>query len=141
MRDRKTIQGTEPHGRHWLRGVSGATAALAAAPPATQQSGLTFEQPDNLLFRGAGFILVLILIWFILYKVAYPFFLRYYRDDFCKTVFWNLFGLYAITWFFLASYLLVDYGFYFGWMKWLAVFLSVLWLISGLILLLQRKPV
>jgi hypothetical protein len=76
----------------------------------------------------------------ILYKVVYPFFLRYYRDDFCKTVFWNLFILYSLTWCFLSSYLLLEIGFYFAWMQWIAAFLGVLWLISGLTLLLRHKP-
>jgi hypothetical protein len=141
MSDRKATQGPEPRGRRWFRGVSGAAAALAAAPPAVQQGGPTFEQPDYLLYRWAGVLLVFVLIWFILYKVVYPFFLRYYRDDFCKTVFWNLFLLYAGTWLFLASYLLLEFGFYVGWMQWIAVFLAAMWLISGLVLLMQRKPV
>jgi hypothetical protein len=141
MRDRTANQTDEPRGRRWLRGAPGVAAALAAAPLAAQQSGPVFEQPDNLLYRWAGVILVLVLIWFILYKVVYPFFLHYYRDDFCKTVFWNLFLLYAGTWLFLASYLLLEFGFYFGWVQWFAVFLAAMWLISGLVLLMRRKPV
>jgi hypothetical protein len=116
----------------------GLAALLAASPLAAQDGEPAVPQPDNMLLRWAGFVLVLVLIWFILYKVVYPFFLRYYRDDFCKTLFWNLFGLYSLTWFFLASYILLEYGFYYGWMQWIAAFLAVLWLISGLLLLLRR---
>lgn len=141
MSDRTAIQRPEPRGGRRLRGALAAAAAFAAAPLAAQQSGPVFEQPDNWLLRWAGAILVLVLIWFILYKVVYPFFLHYYRDDFCKTVFWNLFLLYAGTWFFLASYLLLEFGFYFAWMQWFAVFLAAMWLISGLVLLMRRKPV
>jgi len=113
---------------------------LSAGPLCAQENGTAFPQPENLLLRWTGVILVLVLIWFILYKIVYPFFLRYYRDDFCKTVFWNLFLLYGLTWFFLASYILLEFGFYYGWMQWMAVFLAALWLISGLVFLLRRVP-
>jgi len=97
-------------------------------------------RPDHLLLRWAGVLLVLAAIWFILYKVVYPFFLRFYRDHFCKTIFWNLFFLYGLTWLFLASYLLLEFGFYYFWMQWIAVFLAALWLISGLVFLMRRSP-
>jgi hypothetical protein len=116
-------------------------AAWWATPLAAQQAGLPPEaQPSNMVLRWVGVVLTLVLIWFVLYKVVYPFFLRYYRDDFCKTVFWNLFLLYSLTWLLLASYLLLEFGFYYGWMRWLAVFLGAIWLISGLVLFLQRRP-
>lgn len=122
----------------------GLLLALLAVPLAAQGEGgapvPVYPQPDNLLLRWAGVILVWIGIWFILYKVLYPFFLRYYRDDFCKTIFWNLLILYSLTWFFLSSYILLEFGFYYVWMQWIAIFLAVLWLISGLALLLRRSP-
>ena len=116
----------------------GLPAFLLAASLAAQESAPEFEQPDNLLLRWGGVVLVLVLIWFVLYKGVYPFFLSYYRDDFCKTVFWNLFLLYSLTWLFLSSYLLLEFGFFYGWMQWIAVFLAVLWLISGLVMMLRR---
>lgn len=112
---------------------------LPFSPLSAQESAPSIAQPDNLLLRWTGVILVLVLIWFILYKVVYPYFLRYYRDDFCKTVFWNLFLLYSLTWIFLSSYILLEFGFYYGWMQWIAIFLGVLWLISGLVFLLRRS--
>lgn len=116
--------------------------AMLAAPIAAQENAGSpeYPQPANLLLRWAAVILVLVGIWFILYKVVYPYFLRYYRDDFCKTIFWTLLLLYSFTWLFLSSYILLEYGFYYGWMQWFAVFLAVLWLISGLVLLLRRNP-
>lgn len=107
-------------------------ASTAAAQPA-------YEQSDNLLLRWAGVMLVVTLIWFVLYKAVYPFFLRYYRDEFCKTIFWNLFLLYSLTWLFVSSYVLLDFGFYYGWMPWVAVFLGAWWAISGLFLILRRS--
>jgi len=139
MRHRPGLFAKETLGQRWLLGL---LWTLLAAPVAAQEnSGVPdYPQPANLLLRWTGVILVLVGIWFILYKVVYPFFLRYYRDDFCKTIFWSLLLLYSFTWIFLASYILLEYGFYYGWMQWFAVFLAVLWLISGLVLLLRRNP-
>jgi hypothetical protein len=113
-------------------------AVLCAASAAAQPLAPAYEQSDNLLLRWAAVLLVVTLIWFVLYKLVYPFFLRYYRDEFCKTIFWNLFLLYSLTWLFVSSYVLLDFGFYYGWMPWAAVFLGAWWLISGFVLLLRR---
>lgn len=106
---------------------------LAAETPA-------YEQSDNLLLRSAGVVLVIAMIWIVLYKAVYPFFLRYYRDEYCKTIFWNLFILYTATWVFVSLYVVLDVGFYYAWLPWMALFLGVWWLISGLTLLLRRVP-
>lgn len=119
--------------RLYSSGVPLFLAVSAGAQPAP-----AYVQSDNMLLRWAGVMLVVTLIWFVLYKVVYPFFLRYYRDEFCKTVFWNLFLLYSLTWLFVSSYVLLEFGFYYGWMPWMAVFLGAWWLISGLVLLLRR---
>lgn len=103
-----------------------------------QTNAPAYEQSNNLLLRWAGVLLVVTLIWFVLYKAVYPYFLRHYRDEFCKTIFWNLFLLYSLTWLFVSSYVLLDFGFYYGWMPWVAVFLAAWWVISGLFLLLRR---
>lgn len=95
---------------------------------------------NNMVLRYAGAILVVAMIWFILYKAVYPFFLRYYHADFCKTIFWNLFGLYSLTWLFVALYVLMEIGFHISWLPWTALFLAAWWLISGLVLLLRRNP-
>lgn len=127
----QTLSGRRP----WIFGLAG---GLWGSVLTAQGGAPEFEQPENMLLRWAGVLLVLVLIWFILYKVVYPFFLHYYRDDFCKTVFWNLFMLYGLTWVFLSSYIVLEFGFFYSWMQWIAAFLAVLWLISGLVILLRR---
>ena len=109
------------------------TLPLAAETPA-------YEQSDNLLLRSAGVVLVVAMIWIVLYKAVYPFFLRYYRDEYCKTIFWNLFILYTATSVFVSLYVVLDIGFYYAWLPWMALFLGVWWLIAGLTLLLRRVP-
>jgi len=100
----------------------------------------TVSQIDNPILRYGAIALVIVMIWYVLYKGAYPFFLRYYRDEFCKTIFWQLFFLYTLTWAFVSLYVVVDVGFYWGWLPWGACFLMAWWLIAGLLLLLRRRP-
>lgn len=107
---------------------------VATTPPALEQPS------DNMLLRGAAIALAVVMIWVVLYKAVYPFFLRHYRDEFCKTIFWNLFLLYTLTWIFVSFYVVLDVGFYWAWLPWVAVFLAVWWLISGTVLLLRRVP-
>jgi hypothetical protein len=110
------------------------------AVPLAAQSAPALEQSDNMLLRGAAVFLVVVMIWTVLYKAVYPFFLRYYRDEFCKTIFWNLFFLYTLTWIFVSFYVVLDIGFYWAWLPWTALFLGVWWLISGAVLILRRVP-
>ena len=117
-----------------------ALSFIALALPKAAQDARAFEQSDNLLLRSAAVFLVVVMIWVVLYKAVYPFFLRYYRDEFCKTIFWNLFFLYTLTWVFVSFYIVLDIGFYWAWLPWTAVFLAVWWLISGAVLLLRRVP-
>jgi len=122
------------------RNTLAALSALLAFPLAAQSNAPLLEQSDNVLLRGAGIALAVVMIWFVLYKGVYPFFLRYYRDEFCKTIFWNLFFLYTLTWILVSFYVVLDVGFYWAWLPWVAVFLGVWWLISGAVLLLRRVP-
>ena len=115
-------------------------AAALAMPLAAQRTAPALEQSDNVVLRGAAVFAVVVMIWIVLYKAVYPFFLRYYRDEFCKTIFWNLFLLYTLTWVFVSFYVVLDIGFYWAWMPWVALFLGVWWLISGAVLLLRRVP-
>lgn len=109
-------------------------------PLAAQTAEPAVPQSSNPLLRGAGIFLVVLMIWTVLYKAVYPFFLRYYHDEFCKTIFWNLFLLFTLTWVFVSLYVVLDVGFYWSWLPWVAVFLAVWWLISGAVLLLRRVP-
>jgi hypothetical protein len=115
--------------------------AMTTTPLLARPETRAIEPPsDNLLLRGAAVALVVAMIWFILYKTVYPFFLRYYRDEFCKTIFWNLFLLYTLTWIFVSFYVVLDVGFYWAWLPWVAIFLAVWWLISGAVLIMRRVP-
>jgi hypothetical protein len=125
---------------NYRNAVATLIALMAALPLAAQGTSPALEQSDNLLLRGAGIFLGVVMIWIILYKAAYPFFLRYYRDDFCKTIFWNLFCLYTLTWLFVSFYVVLDIGFYWAWLPWVALFIGAWWLISGLVLTLRRVP-
>ncbi|MEO8382695.1 MAG: hypothetical protein ABI779_23760 [Acidobacteriota bacterium] len=115
-------------------------SVLSMFPLVARAQMPALEQSDNTLLRSAAVILGVVLIWTVLYKAVYPFFLRYYRDEFCKTIFWNLFLLYTLTWIFVSFYVVLDIGFQWGWLPWMAVFLGVWWLISGTVLLLRRVP-
>jgi len=114
--------------------------ALALPLFARAETRAVEQQSDNVLLRGAAIFLAVVMIWVVLYKAVYPFFLRYYRDEFCKTIFWNLFFLYTLTWLFVSFYVVLDVGFYWAWLPWVAIFLAVWWLISGTVLLLRRVP-
>jgi hypothetical protein len=119
-------------------------AVLASLPVglilAAQTAAPAMEQTDNLVLRGAAIFLMIVMIWVGLYKGLYPFLLRYYRDTFCKTIFWHLFWLYSLTWLFVSFYVVLDIGFYWAWLPWVALFLSAWWLISGVVLLMRRVP-
>ena len=117
--------------------------ALAAACSLT--AGLSEAQEEGLAFRTSGTVLdwilllgVFLVIWLLLYKGLYPLFLRHYRPDYCKFLFWSLFLLYALAWLHLSLYVLFDIGFYYEWARWTAVFLSVLWLIWFSVVFLRR---
>lgn len=113
--------------------AAGSGLAAETTPPA-------IPQPDNLLLRAAGIALVIVMIWTFLYKALYPFLLRHYSDRFCKTIFWQLFSLYSLTWLFVSFYVVLDIGFYWAWLPWTALFLGSWWLISGVVLFLRRVP-
>ena len=114
--------------------------ALIVFPVVANAETPALAQSDNTLLRSAAVFVGVVMIWTILYKAVYPFFLRYYRDEFCKTIFWNLFLLYTLTWIFVSFYVVLDIGFYWAWLPWVALFLGVWWLISGAVLLLRRVP-
>jgi hypothetical protein len=114
--------------------------SMLTTPLAAQSGTPALDQPDNMILRGGAVFLVVVMIWMVLYKAVYPFFLRYYRDEYCKTIFWNLFFLYTLTWILVSFYVVLDIGFYWAWLPWVALFLAVWWLISGVVLILRRVP-
>ncbi len=121
---------------------SRALLALVVTLPAfvsAQEAAPEYAQPDTPLLKWLLVIGGLVAIFFVLYKIIYPYFLRYYSHDFSRTIFWTLWLLYTLTWLFLSSYLL-EYGFYVDWLKWIGAFLAVIWLIAALGLLMRRKP-
>lgn len=124
--------------RHGIAALASIPIALPLA--AQTAAGPALEQSNNGLLRGAGIVVGVVLIWVILYRAVYPYFLSYYRDEFCKTIFWNLFLLYTLTWVLVSLYVLLDVGFYWAWLPWVALFLGIWWLISGTVLLLRRVP-
>jgi hypothetical protein len=117
-----------------------ALSMLLTMPLQAQTEAPALEQSDNRLLRSAAIVLGVVMIWTVLYKAVYPFFLRYYRDDFCKTIFWNLFLLYTLSWVLVSFYTVLDIGFYWAWLPWVAAFLMAWWLISGAVLFLRRIP-
>ena len=122
------------------KGLAVLTSLPIGLDLAAQTAAPAMEQSDNLMLRGAAIFLMIVMIWVSLYKGLYPFLLRYYRDGFCKTIFWHLFWLYSLTWLFVSFYVVLDIGFYWAWLPWVALFLAAWWLISGAVLLLRRVP-
>ncbi len=87
------------------------------------------QEIESMLRDWLLLLAVFALIWLVLYKGLYPIFLRYFRPDFCKFLFWSLFFLYGFAWLHLSLYILFEYGYWYPWMRWVAVFLTALWLI------------
>ncbi len=85
------------------------------------------------------FLAVFVAIWFIFYMGVYPLLLRYYRPDHCKFLFWSLVLLYSVAWLHASLYIIFDYGFFYPWLKWTAVFLIVLWMIWFAVVGMTRR--
>lgn len=89
--------------------------------------------------NGVLLLAVFAVLWLIFYKGLYPLFLRFYRPDFSKFLFWSLFLLYGLAWLHLSLYVLFDIGFYYAWARWVAVFLTFLWLIWFMVVFSRRR--
>ncbi len=111
----------------WARYGLPALIAAVLATPALAQDGLVVRQSPFLSWTLL--LAVFALIWLIFYKGLYPIFLRYFHPTFCKFLFWSLFFLYGLAWLHLSLYILFEYGYWYPWMRWVAVFLTALWLI------------
>ena len=96
------------------------------------------EPPENPFLSWLWTGLGVGLSWLLLYKGLYPLLLRSYRADAAQRFVWILFFLYGLSWLHLATYVFFDYGFYFLWVRWVAVFLATLFLIWFVLAFLRR---
>lgn len=104
------------------------------ALPDTENGG---ENP-NYFMNGVVFIIGLVLLWFLFHKLLYPLLLKYYHPSYCKNLFWSLLGLYGLAWITVATYVLFDIGFQIHFMKWVFVFIGVIWIIWFVIIMLKK---
>ena len=124
----------------------GSPMGLSTYVFADQESRITQDmsdqerEPRNYFFSTVIFVGVLILIWFIFYKIVYPFYLRYYNPTYCKQLFRSLVMLYGLCWITTSFYVLYETGFRHTWLRWVFVFLGVLWFISFLFMMLKKQP-
>lgn len=116
--------------------------SLSAAPQQDSPdiSGeFTDEEDSNSYFMsGLVFIVGLILLWFLFYKLLYPFLLKYYHPSYCKKLFWSLLMLYGLAWITIGSYVLFEFGFRIDVLKWVFVFIGVIWIIWFLVIILKK---
>lgn len=118
----------------------GVTALLVLATSSAWAQETTQLEPARSPFLNWLLLLVVfVVIWLIFYMVLYPQLLRYYPPDFSKSLFWSLFLLYGLAWLHLSLYALFDYGFFFPWLRWVAVFLIALWLIWFAVVTMMRR--
>lgn len=97
------------------------------------------EPPKNPFVSWLWVALGLGVIWFLFYKGLYPYLRRYYRAEACQRFFWIQFLLFASTWLHLSTYVFFEYGFYWLWIRWVAAFLGVLFLIWFILAYLRRS--
>jgi hypothetical protein len=97
------------------------------------------EETPNIFMNGLIFIIGLVLLWFLFYRLLYPFLLKYYHPAYCKDLFWSLLLLYGLAWLAIATYLLFDIGFRYNIMKWIFIFLGVIWIIWFLVIILKKE--
>lgn len=108
-----------------------ATLALLVALPGTAraQGVAGWAMPQLTVAHWLLFVGVFVGFWLIFYFILYPYLLRFFSPEYSKVLFWSLFLFYAMTWLHLSSYLIFDIGFYFPAARWIAVTLTVLWLL------------
>ena len=70
--------------------------------------------------------------------MVYPFLLKYYHPSYCKKLFWSLLLLYGLAWIAIAAYILFEFGFRIHLLKWVFVFIGVIWIIWFMIILLKK---
>jgi len=99
------------------------------------------EDGQNYFMNGLIFIVGLILLWFLFHKLLYPFLLKYYHPIYCKNLFWSLLMLYGLAWVTIGAYVIFDIGFRIHMMKWVFVFIGVIWIIWFIIIMLKKDKV
>lgn len=92
----------------------------------------------NYFLGGLCFVVGLILLWLLFHKLIYPIFLKYYSPSYCKKLFWSLIMLYGLGWIAIGSYVIFDIGFRISSMKWLFVFVGILWIIWFIVIMLKK---
>ncbi|NIM12925.1 MAG: hypothetical protein GTO45_12430 [Candidatus Aminicenantes bacterium] len=114
---------------------------LDAQEDASAVSEFEEEETPNIFMNGLIFIVGLVLLWFLFYRLLYPFLLKYYHPSYCKNLFWSLLLLYGLAWLTIATYLLFDIGYRYNIMKWIFVFIGVIWIIWFLVIILKKEKV
>ncbi len=105
---------------------------------------LAQENPDdtgsakNYFLRSAVFVVGIALLWFVFYKLVYPFLRKYYSAGYSQTLFWSMFLLYCLAWMTISTYVIFEVGFHYHWLKWVFVFIGAIWLIWLLVILLKK---
>lgn len=92
----------------------------------------------NYFLRSAIFLAGVVVIWFIFYKLVYPFLRKYYSSAYSQTLFWSMFLLYFMAWITISAYVIFEVGFYYHWLKWVFVFFGAIWFIWLLVVLLKK---
>jgi hypothetical protein len=121
-----------------LLGLSTHALYLNAQDTAESSPDLEEENGQNVFLSGLVFIIGMVLIWFLLHKLLYSLLLRYYHPSYCKELFWSLLMLYGLAWVTIGSYVLFDVGFKYGILKWVFVFLGIIWIIWFLVIMFKK---
>ncbi|MCK4762909.1 MAG: hypothetical protein KAW12_12000 [Candidatus Aminicenantes bacterium] len=116
--------------------------SLSAAPqqdsPGIPDIFADEEDSKSFFMNGVIFIASLALLWFLFYKLLYPFLLKYYQPSYCKKLFWSLLMLYGLGWITIGSYILFEFGFRIDLLKWVFVFIGIIWIIWFLLIMLKK---
>ncbi|HLP45807.1 MAG TPA: hypothetical protein VK469_07675 [Candidatus Kapabacteria bacterium] len=112
---------------------------LLTAQDTNTTSGLDdMGDNQNYFMGGLTFIVGFILLWFLFHKLIYPFLLKYYHPEYCKKLFWSLIMLYGLAWITIGAYVIFDFGFRIHAMKWIFLFIGVIWIIWFLVIILRK---
>jgi len=119
-----------------LLGMASVTVSLNAqdaAQPVEEEASTNYFMGILVFLVGAG------LLWFLLHKMLYPYLLRFYHPTYCKNLFWSLFLLYGLAWSTIGVYILFDWGYRSDILKWVFVFIGIIWIIWFIIIMLKKE--